>query len=147
MPPRLSGLRPLPGKFRQRLLNLRVADLLARNTLVSTGAFLFDLLLLWAFVDTLAMPTLAAAATAFLIATSIHYAFCRTWIFRGSERGLASGYAYFLINAGIGLVLTMASFGALLAIGAHYLAARVIASVIAGLTVFVLNAMLNFKSV
>jgi putative flippase GtrA len=136
-----------PASLRQRLLNLRVADLLARNTLVSTGAFLFDLMLLWLFIDRFAMNMMAAAVVAFLIATSIHYVFCRIWIFRGSDRALAAGYAYFLVNAGIGLVLTMTSFAALVFIGVHYLAARIIASVVAGLTVFLLNATLNFRSV
>ncbi|MGQ0559329.1 MAG: GtrA family protein [Sphingosinicella sp.] len=133
--------------MRKRLINLRVADLLARNTLVSCATFLFDLALLWALVETLGMGKILAATLAFLVAVTIHYAFARSWIFKGSERALASGYAYFLINAVIGLVLTIASFAVLMALGLHYILARVIASVIAGLAVFLLNAILNFRSV
>ena len=131
----------------RRLLSLRVAGQLVRNTIVSCLCFAFDLLLLWAFVEHLDMNKLVAAAIAFLIATSLHYSFARGWIFKGTEQALARGYAWFLVNAGVGLVLTIALFWAFMAIGFHYLVARVIASVFAGLTVFLLNAVLNFRSV
>lgn len=131
----------------RRLLTLRVAGQLVRNTIVSCVCFAFDLLLLWAFVEYLGMNKLFAAAIAFLIATSLHYAFARGWIFKGTEQALGRGYAWFLVNAGVGLVLTIALFWAFMAIGFHYLVARVIASVFAGLTVFLLNAVFNFRSV
>jgi putative flippase GtrA len=130
-----------------RLLSLRVAAQLGRNTVVSCGTFLFDLLLLWALVEWLDMDKVLAAALAFVVAVSIHYVFCRIWIFPGSDRAMASGYAYFLINALVGLVVTIALFWAFLAIGIHYLPGRVIASVFAGLAQFLLNAVLNFRSV
>lgn len=130
-----------------RLLTGRVAGLLARNTVVSCAVFLFDLLLLWAFVEFLGMDKLVAAAVAFLIAITIHYGFARGWIFKGTERKVTSGYVYFLINAVVGLVLTIVLFWAFMAVGLHYLVARVVASVFAGLAVFVLNAVLNFRSV
>ena len=131
----------------RRLLTLRVADMFARNTLVSCAVFLFDLALLWMLVEYLAMNKLVAAALAFLVAITIHYGFARVWIFTGSERALTSGYVYFLINAFVGLVLTIVLFWAFMAIGLHYVPARVVASVFAGLAAFLLNAMLNFRSV
>lgn len=138
--------RPARGLL-QRLLTLRVADLLARNTLVSCAVFLFDLALLWALVEYLAMDKLVAATLAFLVAITIHYGFARIWIFVGSERELTSGYVYFLINAVVGLVLTIVLFWAFMAIGLHYVPARIVASVFAGLAAFLLNAVLNFRSV
>ena len=130
-----------------RLLSLRVAAQLGRNTIVSCGTFLFDLLLLWALVEWLAMDKILAAILAFLVAITIHYAFCRIWIFAGTDRAMASGYAYFLINALVGLVVTIVLFWAFMAVGMHYLVARVVASVFAGLAQFLLNAILNFRSV
>ncbi len=92
------------------------------------------------------MGKVAAAALAFVIANSIHYAFGRGWIFKGTERPVASGYVYFLINAGIGLVITVGLFAALIRWTAiNYLVARVLVSVVSGLTVFLLNAVLNFR--
>jgi putative flippase GtrA len=120
--------------------------MLARNTVVSCGVFAFDLALLWALVELFGMGKLLAAALAFIAANSIHYVFGRTWIFRGTDRGVASGYVYFLINAAIGLAVTMSLFAAFISwTSINYLVARVLVSVVAGLTVFLLNAVWNFR--
>ncbi len=42
---------------------------------------------------------------------------------------------------------TEAQFAAFMALGLHYIPARIVASVFAGLTVFLLNAILNFRAV
>lgn len=120
--------------------------MLARNTVVSCFVFAFDLALLWALVQFLGMDKLVAAALAFIAATSLHYGFGRTWIFRGTTRGMASGYAYFLINAAIGLAVTILLFAAFIRwTSINYLVARTLVSVVAGLTVFLLNAIFNFR--
>ena len=103
--------------------------------------------LLWLAVEWGGAPYLPAAAIAFLIAMSIHYALSRLWVFRGTRRGMAAGYVYFLMNAGIGLVVTIGAFALLMEwAGLHYLVARVLASVAAGVLVFFLNAVFNFKA-
>ena len=89
-----------------------------------------------------------AAAIAFVVANSLHYGFGRWWIFRGTERKPVEGYVYFLANAGVGMVITLALFAAFVAVlPAYYLIGRVLVSVVSGLTVFVLNAVLNFRTV
>lgn len=119
--------------------------MLARNTIVSCGIFAFDIALLWVLVQ-LGMGKVAAAALAFVAANSAHYAFGRGWIFRGTERPVASGYFYFLINAGIGFIITITLFAAMVRwTPINYLVARVLVSVVAGLTVFLLNAVFNFR--
>ena len=129
----------------RRLLSRHAATLLARNTIVSCGIFAFDIALLWVLVQ-LGMGKVAAAALAFIVANSIHYAFGRGWIFKGTDRGVAEGYVYFLINAGIGLVITIGLFAAMIRwTPINYLVARVLVSVVSGLTVFLLNAVLNFR--
>ena len=128
-----------------RLLSRHAATLLARNTVVSCGIFAFDIALLWVLVQ-MGMGKVAAAALAFIIANSLHYAFGRGWIFKGTDRGVAEGYVYFLINAGVGLVITISLFAALIRwTPINYLVARVLVSVVSGLTVFLLNAVLNFR--
>ena len=120
--------------------------MLARNTIVSCGIFAFDIALLWLLVEQGGMGKIAAAVIAFVVANSLHYGFGRSWIFRGTDRAFASGYFYFLINAGIGLVITISLFAAMIRwTPINYLVARVLVSVISGLTVFVLNAVLNFR--
>ncbi len=96
--------------------SLRVAGMLWRNTVVSCGVFGLGLRVLYALVDGLDFPEVPAAGIGFLVANSLHYVLGRTWIFAGSERGPASGYALFLVNAGIGLAVTMALYAALLAL-------------------------------
>lgn len=89
---------------------------------------------------------MSSAAIAFIAANSIHYAFGRSWIFQGTERHIATGYVYFFVNALIGLVITLALFAAMIRwTPVNYLVARVLVSVVAGLTVFLLNAILNFR--
>jgi putative flippase GtrA len=133
-------------EWKRRLISRRAGGMLARNTLVSCAVFAFDLALLWALVELLQMNKVLAAALAFVAATSVHYAFCHSWIFRGTERALASGYVYFLINAVIGLVITVALFAAVIRwTPINYLVGRTLVSIVAGLTVFLLNAVLNFR--
>ena len=130
----------------KRLLSRNAAVLLARNTVASCLVFAIGLALLWALVELWGVNKLVAAAAGFLVSNSIHYAFGQAWIYRGTERGVATGYAYFLINAGVGLVITITLFAALLRwTSIHYLVARVVVSVFAGLAMFLLNAILNFK--
>lgn len=123
--------------------------MLARNTVVSTGVFIvFGLGVLWLLVERVHMNTVAATAISFVAANTAHYILGRSWIFRGTDRAFASGYALFLINGGAGLVITTVSMAVLLAYTPiNYLVARVIVSVFAGLTMFVLNAVWNFRRV
>jgi putative flippase GtrA len=129
-----------------RLISRKAGAMLVRNTVVSCGAFAFDLALLWALVRWAGMGKITAAALGFIAANTLHYALGRTWIFRGTDRGLAAGYVYFLLNATIGLGVTLALYAAFLRFTSiDYLLARVIVSVFAGLAVFLLNAVLNFR--
>lgn len=134
------------NRLLDRLFSKRGAVLLARNTIVSTGVFVFGLAMLWLLVEKAGMPKLPAAALSFIAANTLHYVFGQAWIYRGTQRKLAAGYAYFLVNALVGLGVTLALFAAFLALGMHYIPARVVTSVFAGLVLFVLNAVLNFRS-
>ena len=120
--------------------------LFARNTIVSTFVFLLGLGLLWLMVEHLGVAKVPAAAISFLVSNSIHYLFGRAWIYRGTQRKAAAGYAFFLLNAVVGLGITVGLFAAFLELGLHYLAARIVASVFAGLALFLLNATVNFRS-
>jgi putative flippase GtrA len=130
----------------ERLWSRHCAVLLGRNTVVSTGVFALGLVLLWVLVEYAHVGKLEATAFTFLIATSLHYALGRTWIYRGTERGIVPGYGLFLVNALIGLSVTLLLFDFLVRFTPlHYLVARIIVSVFAGLVMFLLNAVLNFR--
>jgi len=136
-----------PG-FVRRLLTLRVGAMLVRNTVVSSAVFVVGLGVLWALVNLAGADEVISAGIGFVIANTLHYALGRAWIFRGTERGIRAGYALFLANSGVGLVVTMSLYALLLsATTLNYLVARIAVSVVAGLIVFVLNAALNFRRV
>ena|SRR5438093_6492797 len=131
-----------------RLASRNAAALLARNTMLSCLIFALNLLLLRVLVEELSITALPAAALAFVAANSFQYVFARNWVFRGTDRHFGAGYAYFLANAGIGLTTTLVLYAAMLAFTSlHYLVARVIVSVFAGLATFLLNATLNFRRI
>lgn len=120
--------------------------MLLRNTIVSTGVFAISIGTLFALVEFLNADEVLAAAIGFLLANSIHYALGRAWIFHGTSRHFASGYAYFLVSGGLGFAITVGLYAALLEFTPiNYLVARVLVSVIAGLAMFTFNATINFR--
>ncbi|MCB2049726.1 MAG: GtrA family protein [Novosphingobium sp.] len=89
-----------------------------------------------------------AAAIGFVAAQVVHYALARGWIFPGSERALTTGFVIFLVNAGLGMAITVGLYAALLEwTSMNYLIARLVVSVFAGLAMFLSNATLNFGRV
>ena len=142
--PRKPAAEPMLARFFKR----RVGRMLVRNTVVSTGVFLVGLGVLWLMVEQAGVDPVLATGISFLIANSIHYIFGRTWIFAGSDRKLSTGYALFLMNAMVGLAVTVGLFWVLTEFTPmNYLVARVVVSVFAGLAVFALNATVNFRQV
>lgn len=128
-----------------RLLSWNAAVLLGRNTIVSTLVFLLGLFILWALVEFAGANKLWATAFTFLLAQTLHYALGRTWIYRGTTRAVIPGYGFFLVNAVLGLAVTIVLFDlAIRFTEVHYLVARVLVSIVAGLVMFLLNATLNF---
>ncbi len=140
---------PAPtGSLLDRLFKPHVAWMLVRNTVVSSGTFLIGLGVLWLLVEFAGVNKVIAAGLSFIVSNAVHYIFGRLWIYRGTERAVTAGLVLFLINGLVGLVLTMALFAALIEFTPiNYLVARVIVSVIAGLVMFVLNAVWNFRRV
>lgn len=131
-----------------RFFKRRVGGMLVRNTVVSTGVFLIGLGVLFLMVERAGVDPVLATGLSFLIANSIHYVFGHTWIFAGSDRKLATGYALFIMNALVGLAVTVGLFWLLTEFTpTNYLVARVIVSIFAGLAVFALNATVNFRQV
>lgn len=130
----------------ERLFSRKAAAMLWRNTVVSCLVFGVSITLLWVLVEFFGFQQVVAAGIGFVVANSLHYALGRTWIFRGTDRAIASGYVYFLANGGLGLAVTVGLFAALLRYTPmNYLVARVLVSVLAGLVMFALNAVLNFR--
>ncbi|MHA7818063.1 MAG: GtrA family protein [Erythrobacter sp.] len=130
----------------KRFWNRRAGGMLWRNTVVSTSVFLGGLALLWVMVEWGRVDATLATGVTFILSTSVHYIFGRSWIFAGSQRKLASGYAFFFVNAAVGLLLTVGLFWLMTEYTPiNYIVVRIIVSVCAGLAVFWLNAVFNFR--
>jgi len=131
-----------------RLLARSTGRLLFRDAIASSLAFALGLCLMWVLVDWFAVNELVAAGASFVAANALHYVFAHAWIYHGTRRPWAKGYGFFVLNAGGGLALTMLLFAACMRwTSVHYLVARTVVSVFAGLMMFGLNATLNFKRV
>ena len=131
-----------------RFFNRRVGGMLVRNTVSSTLSFGLSIGVLWLLVTYARMNEVLAAAIGFGAAQTAHYALARGWIFPNSDRAVASGYVIFLLNAGLGMAITVGLYAALLQwTSMNYLVARVLVSVFAGLAMFVANATVNFRRV
>ena len=52
----------------------------------------------------------------------------------------------FILNALVGLAITLVLVAGFMALGMHYILARIVTSMFAGLVLFLLNAVLNFRS-
>lgn len=137
------------GRIRRlggELVTRRVAGMFGRNTVASTIAFALDLLILYALIEWLALHRMAAAAIAFMVPTLVFYVLLRTWVFPATSRSIGSGFLYLMLNLGIGFVIMLAVFWTLLELTAiHYLVARIVASVVSGIVIFLLNGVFNFK--
>ncbi|GGD53111.1 hypothetical protein GRI62_05015 [Erythrobacter arachoides] len=134
--------------FVARFLTRRVGGMLWRNTVVSTGVFLLGLVVLWVLVEFFQVDRVIAAALSFAVSTSLHYVLGREWVFHGTERKAGRGFAIFLVNALVGLGVTVGLFWVLVAFTTiNYLVARVIVSMFAGLAMFALNGVWNFRQI
>jgi putative flippase GtrA len=132
----------------QRIFTRRVGGMLARNTVSSSLSFLVSISVLWVLVTFADLEEVFAAAIGFIFAQSMHYALARGWIFPGSERAITTGFVLFLLNAALGLAITVGLYAALLEwTSIDYLVARVLVSVFAGLAMFLANATINFGKV
>ena len=113
---------------------------------VGVSTFLFDLLLLYIFTDILEMNYLVAAGVAFLIAVSINYVVSRKFVFKGTLRGVKSGYVNFIGIAGIGLLFVVSSMYVLVTVfSLPPLISRIGVAGITGFWNYLMNLFINFK--
>lgn len=117
-----------------------------KSTSVGVSTFLFDLLLLFIFIDVFAIHHVLAAGIAFLIAVSINYLISRRFVFPGSERSAATTYVFFLGIAGMGfLLVTSLMYLCVDILGLHYVVSRVVIAAVVGCWNYFLNLYWNFK--
>ena len=119
---------------------------LIKTIVSSTGALAFDLILLFIFVEFFKIYYLFAAAFAYLVATSSNYFICRYWGFSGTKSKIIKSYFMFIafgIFYIVAVLILLKFFVESLQI--NYLIGRLLASIIIGIFVFILNYIFTFN--
>ncbi len=119
-----------------------------RYTLVGGSTFLFDLALLYLITTYAGVPYYLATPGAFLVAVSINYLVSRRFVFRGTERGHALGYSYFITAALGGAAVTTLGVTLLVTyVGLYFMLARILIALLVGTMNYLFNLFYNFKVV
>ena len=117
----------------------------ARYAIVGVSTLCLDLGMLYAAVSIIGIPYYLATPCSFLIAVSCNYLLSRRFVFKGTERTLHAGYAYFAAVAILGALLTTGLVAALVSLfGMYYLLARVIVAGVIGMGNYLFNLHINF---
>jgi len=117
-----------------------------RYALVGGTTFLFDLLLIWIATELFGVPYYLSTFFGFVIAVSCNYFLSRHFVFKGSERRIHHGYAYFLSIALCGAFLISVAVAFLTeTFLLHYMTARILVACVVGVGNYLFNLHVNFK--
>jgi putative flippase GtrA len=119
-----------------------------KYTGVGGSTYVLDLCLVALFAYALALDYRIAVALGFLIAVSVNYFVAYHWVYRGTERNRALGYAIFFVIAIGGVVIVTSSVAFLVETYAmQLLLARTLVAGLVGIANFLINTFFNFKLV
>ena len=119
-----------------------------RYALVGGSTFAFDLGLIWVMTELIGIPYYISTPFAFVVAVSLNYFISRRFVFKGTERKVHHGYAYFITVAGGGaLLITLAVALLTETLHLHYLLARTLVACAVGIGNYLFNLHINFKVV
>ncbi len=119
-----------------------------RYACVGGSTFAFDLLVLYLVTTYAGVTYYLATPGAFLVAVSCNYFISRRFVFRGTKRGHAPGYVYFIGMALIGAgVTTLGVTFMVTYTGLYFLYARILVALVVGTANYFGNLVLNFKVV
>jgi putative flippase GtrA len=119
-----------------------------KYTVVGTSTFAVDLLLLYVLIDGFKMNYLVGAGLSFIFAISINYFLSRRFVFKGTQRGVGSGYVNFIAVALAGLLIVIGGMYVLVAVaGVGYVLSRFIIAGLTGFWNYLLNLFVTFKVV
>ncbi|MCI0533314.1 GtrA family protein [bacterium] len=118
----------------------------AKYASIGVSTFLFDLLLLFVFIDAFGWHYAIAAGAAFIIAVSCNYYLSRKYVFYGTLRDARSGYIIFVGIAIAGLFVIVGGMTLFIEIFEwHYAPSRIIIAGIVGIWNYLINLYVNFK--
>ena len=113
---------------------------------VGVLTFLFDLFLLFIFVEFLLMREFIAAGISFSLMTTLNYLLNRLFAFAGSDTGLKEGYSFFILFAVLGVLVTSSlMYLSVDILGLGYLLPRILIAVVVSISTYFLNYYFTFK--
>lgn len=113
---------------------------------VGASTFLFDLAMLFVFIDVFRWNYIVSAGASFLVAISLNYYISRRYVFHGSLRSAHAGYLIFIIIALVGLIAVAGGMFILVQVfGLYYISSRIVVALIVGVWNYVMNLYVNFK--
>lgn len=115
---------------------------------VGIGTFLFDIALLATLLLLTDLHYLLAVSISFVTAVSLNFTISYTWVFRGTQRKVATGYAFFFSIAAIdiAIIAILVSFF-VSTLGSGVLITRILVGCLVGILNFLINTFFNFKVV
>lgn len=124
---------------------LRILRRASKYSLVGCSTYLLDLGLIWTLVK-FGLSPLVSVGVGFMIAVGINYLLSYYWVYKGTERKLSHGYAFFLIIALVAAVIISYSTVYLAdTFSISLYTARTIVAAFVGIFVFIVNTKYNFK--
>lgn len=124
----------------------RIAGRAGKYASVSIPALALDVFVVFLCLTYFDFIYQIAVICGFLAGITFAYVFNYSWVFRGTRRGKLTGYGIFLLIDLCGLIIVTLGVTYLVEFhGVSVLIARIIMSVVFGLTSFLANTFLNFK--
>ena len=117
-----------------------------KYVIVGVSTFIFDLILLYIFIDIFLWNYVIATGVAFVVAISVNYFFSRRYVFKGTLRSFYAGYVVFMVIASMGIGVAM--LGMALMVGIFHfriLDSRIIIAGVVGIWNYLMNLYVNLK--
>jgi len=125
---------------------VRLFERFSSYIVVGFSTFLFDLSLIWLFINKLNVSESTAISIAFLIAVHINYTALRYWVYQKTHEQLPRTYTYFITLAlSSAVILPSLVVWCQQMLGVEMFKARVIVAAVLGTIGFLFNTFFNFK--
>ncbi len=119
-----------------------------KYVIVGVSTFIFDLALLYIFIDILLWNYVIATGVAFAIAISVNYFFSRRYVFKETSRSFYTGYVAFMVIASMGIGIAMLGMALMVEkFYFHLLDSRIIIAGVVGIWNYLMNLYVNLKIV
>lgn len=117
-----------------------------KYVIVGVSTFIFDLILLYIFIDIFLWDYVIATGAAFTVAVSINYFFSRRYVFKETLKSFYAGYVAFMVIASMGIGIAMLGMALMVGIfNFRILDSRIVIAGVVGVWNYLMNLYFNLK--